>query len=121
VKAAVPAACCGRPALPQLAVLVAAVAHCTAAQRSQTRVLSCVLQVERAKKALAAPGGKTLAAGQQSDHLLMAAVYGLWQKARQEGPSAGHKAARQHCLSVQTLEQLAEMRTQFAAMLADIR
>ncbi len=78
-------------------------------------------QVERAKRALAAPGGKTLAAGQQSDHLLVAAAYGLWRAARQEGAAAAFKVARERCLSVQTLEQLAEMRAQFAAMLADIR
>lgn len=36
-------------------------------------------EAERARRALAAPGAPGLAAGQQSDHLLLVAAYNLWQ------------------------------------------
>lgn len=36
-------------------------------------------EAERARRALAAAGAPGLAAGQQSDHLLLVAAYNLWQ------------------------------------------
>ncbi|KAI3433652.1 hypothetical protein D9Q98_003461 [Chlorella vulgaris] len=76
---------------------------------------------DRARAALAAPGSRTIAAGQQSDHLLMVAAVDGWLAARSKG---GHQAAREysrrHFLSQQALEMLADMRWQYASMLADI-
>lgn len=76
---------------------------------------------ERARAALAAPASGSLAAGQQSDHLLMAAAVDGWLAARASG---GHRAARdyarRHFLSEQALDMLADMRWQFATFLADI-
>jgi ATP-dependent RNA helicase DHX29 len=75
-----------------------------------------------ARRALAAPGCTVapLAAGQQSDHLVLAAAVEGWLEARRRG---GGRAARdfskKHLLSDQTLEMLAEMRGQFAGILAD--
>lgn len=43
---------------------------------------------DRARAALAAPGSGTIAAGQQSDHLLMVAAVDGWLAARAKG---GHK------------------------------
>ncbi|PRW58696.1 helicase domain-containing [Chlorella sorokiniana] len=76
---------------------------------------------DRARAALAAPGSGTIAAGQQSDHLLMVAAVDGWLAARDKG---GHRGAREysrrHFLSEQTLDMLADMRWQYATMLADI-
>ena len=46
---------------------------------------------DRARAALAAPGSGTIAAGQQSDHLLMVAAVDGWLAARAKG---GHKGGR---------------------------
>eukprot|EP00887_Chlorella_sp_A99_P005373 scaffold1.g5373.t1 len=74
-----------------------------------------------ARAALAALGSGTLAAGQQSDHLLLAAAVAGWLAARASGGmGAARDYARRHCLSMQALDMLADMRAQFAAMLADI-
>jgi ATP-dependent RNA helicase DHX29 len=76
---------------------------------------------DAARGALAASSSGTIAAGQQSDHLVMAAALGGWLDARTRGGvGAGGKFARRHSLSEQVLETLEEMRGQFAAMLADI-
>jgi ATP-dependent RNA helicase DHX29 len=77
--------------------------------------------VARARAALAAPGSPGIAAGQQSDHLLMVSAYDSWRSAAAQSRSAGAAAARRHSLSAQALEQVAEVRAQFAGMLADIR
>ncbi|GIM09480.1 hypothetical protein Vretimale_13310, partial [Volvox reticuliferus] len=80
---------------------------------------------ERARRALAAPGAEGIAAGQQSDHLLMVAAYELWRIAASPKYGGGTKVAaqvaRRHFLHLQTLEQLSEIRCQLAAMLADAR
>ncbi|KAG2502148.1 hypothetical protein HYH03_000635 [Edaphochlamys debaryana] len=82
-------------------------------------------EAERARRALAAPGAPGLAAGQQSDHLLLVAAYELWRTAASPkhggGPRNAAAVARKHFLHLQTLEQLSEMRCQLAAMLADSR
>ena len=76
---------------------------------------------ERARAALAAPDSGTIAAGQQSDHLIMAAAVDGWLEARRKGKArAGADFAHKFCLSEQTLVMLEDMRGQFAAMLADI-
>lgn len=86
----------------------------------------------RAKAALAAPAGAAgkgresagaagLAAGQQSDHLTVAAAYAAWRAARCQSKAAAAAAVKKHVLSAQALEGIAEMRGQFGAMLADIR
>ncbi|CAL8464644.1 g4179 [Coccomyxa elongata] len=75
----------------------------------------------RAKQAFASSGSGNVASGQQSDHLLMVAAFDGWQAAKGQGgrqPAVSY--ARKHMLSMQTLEMLADMRLQFAAMLADI-
>ncbi|GLI66501.1 hypothetical protein VaNZ11_010328 [Volvox africanus] len=80
---------------------------------------------ERARRALAAPGAEGIAAGQQSDHLLMVAAYELWRIAASPkyggGTRVAAQVARRHFLHLQTLEQLSEIRCQLAAMLADAR
>ncbi|GIL59638.1 hypothetical protein Vafri_14371, partial [Volvox africanus] len=80
---------------------------------------------ERARRALAAPGAEGIAAGQQSDHLLMVAAYELWRIAASPkyggGTRVAAQVARRHFLHIQTLEQLSEIRCQLAAMLADAR
>ncbi|EFJ53272.1 hypothetical protein VOLCADRAFT_86387 [Volvox carteri f. nagariensis] len=82
-------------------------------------------EAERARRALAAPGSEGIAAGQQSDHLLLVAAYELWRVAASPkyggGTRLAAQVARRHFLHVQTLEQLSEMRCQLAAMLADAR
>jgi ATP-dependent RNA helicase DHX29 len=76
---------------------------------------------DRARAALAAPGSGTLAAGHQSDHLVMAAAFQGWAAARQRGGAkAAREFARAHSLGEQTLEMLSDMRGQFASMLSDI-
>lgn len=76
---------------------------------------------ERARAALAAPDSGTIAAGQQSDHLVMAAAVDGWLAARRKGAKrAGSEFARKYCLSEQSLDMLEDMRSQFASMLADI-
>jgi ATP-dependent RNA helicase DHX29 len=46
---------------------------------------------DAARRSLAAPGSKSLAAGQQSDHLLMAAALGGWLSARDAGGARGER------------------------------
>eukprot|EP00898_Chlorokybus_atmophyticus_P004343 jgi/Chlat1/490/Chrsp103S00981 len=63
-----------------------------------------------------------IARGQQSDHLAAVAAFSGWQDAYERG--GRRKAAdfcRQHYLSSQTLEMLADMRGQFARLLADMQ
>jgi hypothetical protein len=73
--------------------------------------------LERAKRALAAPPpstvagkkaaagsgsgvGVTIAAGQQSDHLLLVAAFDLWRAARQQGASHAAKVCARACACV---------------------
>ena len=69
----------------------------------------------------------TLAASQQSDHLVMAAAVEGWLTAKFSSGTDGSKKnlssqafARKYCLSEQILKTIEEMRGQFAEMLADI-
>ncbi|KAK9819858.1 hypothetical protein WJX72_003380 [[Myrmecia] bisecta] len=79
-------------------------------------------QDSAARERLAAAGSNTLAAGQLSDHLLMAAAFEGWSSAQhQAGRQAARSFARQHGMSEQTLDMLADMRGQFASMLGDIK
>ena len=75
-----------------------------------------------AKTRLASAKGNTIASEQQSDHLVMLAAYNGWQAALERG---GARAAREYvqrnCLAFNTLQMLRDMRSQFAAMLVDIR
>ena len=50
-------------------------------------------EAERARRALAAPGGGGIAAGQQSDHLLLVAAYELWRV--REGRGQGGRDGRE--------------------------
>lgn len=76
---------------------------------------------DAARAALAAPGSGTLASGQQSDHLVMAAAVDGWLAAlKKDGKKGAGTFARKHFLSEQTLDMLRDMRAQFATMLADI-
>ncbi len=75
---------------------------------------------EKARAALAATESGTIAAGQQSDHLVMAAAVDGWLLARRNGRKAATEFSRKYCLSEQTLEMLSDMRGQFASMLAEI-
>ena len=83
-----------------------------------------------------APASGTIAAGQQSDHLVMAAAIQGWLDARSGASSqetkhsqqsskpstaiSSRKYARKYGLNEQILETIEEMRGQFAEMLADI-
>jgi len=68
------------------------------------------------------PGFRNLAAGQQSDHLVLVAAFDVWRCAARAGGQAGAaRTARHYRLSPQALEAIAELREQFAAMLADVR
>jgi len=77
---------------------------------------------EKARAALAAAESGTIAAGQQSDHLVMAAAVDGWLSSRRKnsGRKAASEFARKYCLSEQTLDMLSDMRGQFASMLAEI-
>ncbi|GAQ84373.1 helicase domain-containing protein [Klebsormidium nitens] len=83
---------------------------------------------EQARTSLAAPAVRGerpgIASGQQSDHLAMVAAYEGWRRAVGTGGAPGKRAGREHCrkhfLNQQTLEMLADMRAQFATLLADI-
>ena len=79
-------------------------------------------EVTIAKKQLASATSNSIAAEQQSDHLVMLAAYDGWQAAlRSGGAKAGRDFVQRFCLSFQSLQTLRDMRAQFAAMLADIR
>ena len=84
---------------------------------------------DTSRRALSAPGAGGLAAGEQSDHLTHAAAYEGWADAveaaaaagdRRRGADAGRRYAAKHGLCADTLRQIAEMRGQYAALLADI-
>ncbi|KAL4528705.1 hypothetical protein Ndes2437A_g03253 [Nannochloris sp. 'desiccata'] len=77
---------------------------------------------EKARAALAAAESGTVAAGQQSDHLVMAGAVDGWLSARRKdrGRKAAREFARKYCLNEQTLDMLSDMRGQFASMLAEI-
>ncbi|GAB4817860.1 hypothetical protein N2152v2_004906 [Parachlorella kessleri] len=76
---------------------------------------------DRARRGLASATSGSVAAGQQSDHLLMVAAFDGWLAARREGgPQGGRQHSRKHFLSEATLDMLADMRQQFASMLVDI-
>ena len=68
------------------------------------------------------PGFRNLAAGQQSDHLVLVAAFDVWRCALRAGGARGAaRVATHYRLSIQALEAIAELREQFAAMLADVR
>ena len=80
------------------------------------------------RHALAKPGAGGLAAGEQSDHLTYAEAYARWAAAVSEAErSGGERVARdvgkrhaaKHGLSLETLRSIAEMRSQYAALLRD--
>ena len=76
---------------------------------------------DRARKAIAAAGSGTIAAGQFSDHLTVLAAYDGWRREGfQRGRGGGHRFAKSHYLSESTLGMISELRGQLAAMLADI-
>ncbi len=75
---------------------------------------------EKARAALAATESGTIAAGQQSDHLIMAAAVDGWLLERRKSRKAASEFSRKYCLSEQTLDMLSDMRGQFASMLAEI-
>ena len=83
-----------------------------------------------ARKSLAAPAAKdkgSVAAGEQSDHLVYAAAYDGWARAWHDASTkpgvnartASARYASTNGLSVETLRQIAEMRGQYAALLCD--
>ena len=83
-----------------------------------------------ARKSLAAPAAKdkgSVAAGEQSDHLVYAAAYDGWARAWHDASAkpgvnartASARYASTNGLSVETLRQIAEMRGQYAALLCD--
>ena len=80
-----------------------------------------------AKTAKTAPSISSIAAGEQSDHLVRAAAYDGWARAWRDaqlapGVNARAAAARYAAangLDPETLRQIAEMRGQYASLLAD--
>ena len=80
-----------------------------------------------AKTAKTAPSISSIAAGEQSDHLVYAAAYDGWARAWRDaqlapGVNARAAAARYAAangLDPETLRQIAEMRGQYASLLAD--
>jgi hypothetical protein len=75
-----------------------------------------------AKKHLASQQSNSIASEMQSDHLVMLAAYSGWQDAFAKGGARqAREFASRHCLSFSTLQMLKDMRSQFAAMLVDIR
>ncbi|KAG1663311.1 hypothetical protein FOA52_006270 [Chlamydomonas sp. UWO 241] len=72
-----------------------------------------------ARRAASAVGAKGLAAGQASDHLLLVDAFEGWSAARVKSRGDSAKLARAQALHEGTLEQLADMRSQFGDMLAD--
>jgi len=77
-------------------------------------------QVEAAMRAFAQPASTSLAAGQQSDHLVFAAAYDGYVEACRESRNAGRRFAQKNALDVDTIRQITEMRTQYASLLADM-
>lgn len=77
-------------------------------------------QVEAAMRAFAQPASDCLAAGQQSDHLVFAAAYDGYIAAAKESRNDARRFAQKNALDVDTIRQISEMRTQYAALLADM-
>lgn len=77
-------------------------------------------QVEAAMRAFAQSASDGLAAGQQSDHLVFAAAYDGYIAAVKEGRNDARRFAQKNALDVDTIRQISEMRTQYAALLADM-
>ena len=79
------------------------------------------------KTAKTAPSVSSIAAGEQSDHLVYAAAYDGWARAWRDAQLApgvnARAAAARHAaangLDPETLRQIAEMRGQYASLLAD--
>jgi ATP-dependent RNA helicase DHX29 len=77
-------------------------------------------QVEAAMKAFATPASNSIAAGQQSDHLVFAAAYEAYLEACKENRNAGRRFAQKNALDSDTIRQISEMRVQYASLLADM-
>ena len=77
-------------------------------------------QVEAAMRAFAQPASLSLAAGQQSDHLVIVAAYDGYIEAAKENRNSGRRFAQKNALDVDTIHQISEMRMQYAALLADM-
>lgn len=80
--------------------------------------------VAKAKAALASEESSCIASGQQSEHLVMLAAYNGWQacfSTNQGGSRLARNFCKQNLLSHQTLQMLQDIRSQYAALLADIR
>ena len=84
---------------------------------------------EASKRRLSLPASGGLAGGEQSDHLAVADAYDRWAKAvKAEGgdaSSSSSRGAHARCaaklgLCPETLKHVAEMRAQYASLLADI-
>lgn len=75
---------------------------------------------ERVTRAMAAPQGKCIAAGEESDPLVTLAAFDGFKAALRTG---GRKEAVEYCnrkhLDLQALEMMDDMRSQFAMLLAD--
>lgn len=104
---------CLAPAL----TIAACLSHKSPFQNSQL-LTSNDTQVSGAMKALASANSNTIAAGQQSDHLVMAAAVDGWMQCPNK--TARNAYTKKYCLNDQTVALIADMRGQFAAMLADI-
>lgn len=64
--------------------------------------------------------GIRLSAGQESDHLSMAAAYLAWRHVRrQQGAGAARALCRRHWLSEQSLGMISDLRSQFFGLLRD--
>lgn len=77
-------------------------------------------QVEAAMRAFAQPASDCLASGQQSDHLVFAAAYDGYMAAAKAGRNDARRFAQKNALDIDTIRQISEMRTQYAALLADM-
>ncbi|XP_057861727.2 DExH-box ATP-dependent RNA helicase DExH7, chloroplastic isoform X2 [Cryptomeria japonica] len=65
--------------------------------------------------------GQNIASGQQSDHLLLVAVYNRWMKIlKQRGGTAAREFCKSYFLSNSALYMIRDMRLQFGSLLADI-
>ena len=77
-------------------------------------------QVEAAMKAFSMTASTSIAAGQQSDHLVFAAAYDAYLEACKENRNAGRRFAQKNALDSDTIRQISEMRVQYASLLADM-
>ena len=76
---------------------------------------------DAARRQLSLPSSGCLASGEQSDHLVYAAAYENWAKvASVSDRNTARRHATKHGLCPETLKQIAEMRGQYASLLADI-